>query len=100
MYLTLNSIKKLCREIGESLGLQQRFYHVGIRRDPGDSPIWRRVGDGQVVEFSSDSWNKNNGPSSQPDRIYAHWRYLAGYSDLSDKLVIHLDYPQFFICEY
>ena len=82
------------------------MYHVGIilDREEGVS-IWRRIGDGQIVEFSSDGWSSGSWGNGIPrlyagSGIYMKWFIYPGYSS-NNKVNNYPDNAKYpFICEY
>ena len=82
------------------MGLWYGWYRTGIIRDPDDLKTWRRVGDGQAVEFSSDSW-VDGYPRSDAKSYYVNLGSLPGHGNYHNKIVNYNDTGlRYFICEF
>ena len=87
------------REITESLNLPDEDYHTGIKRDPGNNQIWRRVSDGKVVELTG-GWIKGF-PKNDVGQDFLYWDVYtgSGFVPSKGKIWNYVDNPSFFICE-
>ena len=83
-------------ELAASLNLPiDQIFHTGIKRDPSNNQIWRRVSDGEVAEL--DGWYPGD-PHSDDGWDYLYWYFI----NVSFKNTIFNMYDQrgYFICEF
>jgi len=82
-------------ELAASLNLPYSYFHTGIKRDPSNYKIFRRVSDGVQVEL--DGWIAGR-PSSADGYDNLYWFF---YNDSNKNTIYNYpDHSRYFICEF
>ena len=74
------------------------MYQTGIKRDPSDYQVFRRVSDGEVVQL--EGWFPG-GPRSDDEYDFVAWNFRDDFSSEYKNMIFNsTPYIREFICEY
>ena len=89
---------KTFSELSEVLNMPEGDnYYTGIKRDPNNKQIWRRISDS--VEIKLGGWYKGN-PRDEDGKDYLMWRFQNCSNEIWNHYEVTRSAGCYFVCEY